>query len=340
MRSLRFALSLLAGFVVIAGAQAGHTYKVAREIRLGGEGGWDYLTFDSAAQRLYIARATRVMVVDVDSGKLVGEIPGTAGVHGVALVPKLGRGVTSNGKDNSATIFDTKTLKTIATVKTGGKPDAILFDEPSGHVLTFNGQTNDVTIIDPDKAANIGTIALPGRPEFGVSDGKGKAFVNLEDKNQIAVIDLQARKVLNTWGMEGCDGPTGLAMDQKNRRLFSGCHSGVLVVMDADSGKNIQKLPIGQRVDAAAFDPETQLVFTSNGDGTLSIIQQESPYQYRNVQTVTTVKGARTMALDRIHHTVYTVTMLPSPGLVGSVRIQGSSTQAGAGEFGVLVVEP
>lgn len=331
MRLLCSPLLLLAGFALFAGAQPLPTYKVARDIKLGGEGVWDYLTLDSSAHRLYIARSTRVLVVDVESGKLVGEIPNTLGVHGVALVPKLDRGVSSNGKDDSATIFDLKSLRTIATVQTGAKPDAILFDEPSGHVLTFNARSNDVTIIDPEKAANVGTIALPGRPETGVSDGEGKVFVNLEDKNQIAVIDLESKKVLTTWPLEGCDEPTGLAMDRKNRRLFSVCHSGVLVVVDADSGKNIQKLPIGQRVDAATFDPQTQLVFASNGDGTLSIIQQELPSRYRNLQTVTTVMGAKTIALDSIRHVVYTVTNLPPATPAG---------KTGGGEFGVLVIEP
>jgi DNA-binding beta-propeller fold protein YncE len=329
MRLLRITSLLavaLASLVTISGAQSVSDYKVTRQIKLGGEGGWDYLTFDALARRLYIARATRVMVVDVDSGKLAGEIPGTSGVHGIALVPKLNRGVSSNGRDDSATVFDLKTLRTIATVKTGGKPDAILFDKPSGHVLTFNGRTNNVTIIDPEKAVAIGTIALPGRPETGVSDGEGKVFVNLEDKNMIAVIDLKAQKVLTTWLLEGCEEPTGLSMDPKDRRLFSGCHNGVLVVVDADSGKNIQKLPIGKSVDATGFDPEAQLIFTSNGEGTISIIKQESPASYRKLPDVVTRPGAKTLALDVRRHVVYTVANL--------------TTSPSSVEFGVIVVEP
>ncbi len=191
---LTFLMLALAG--TLAQAQNPSGYTVSRRITLGGEGGWDYLTFDGEARRLYVARATRVMVIDVDNGKQVGEIPNTNGVHGVALMHKLGRGVTSNGKDNSATLFDLKTLAPIATVKTGGKPDAILFDKFSGLVMTCNGKSNDITLIDPEKAVAEGTIALPGRPETGVSDGKGKVFVNLEDKNLIAVIDVASRKVL------------------------------------------------------------------------------------------------------------------------------------------------
>jgi hypothetical protein len=291
----------------LAQAQTSSGYSVSRRVTLGGAGGWDYLTFDSEARRLYVARATRVMVIDVDSGKPVGEIPNTNGVHGVALVHKLGRGITSNGKDDSATLFDLKTLAPIATVKTGGKPDAILFDPFSGLVLTFDGNSNDTTLIDPGKAVAVGTIALPGRPETGVSDGNGKIFVNLEDKNMIAVIDVAARKVLATWPLTGCEEPTGLAMDAANRRLFSGCHNGALIVVDADSGRNVQKLAIGNGVDATAYDKEAGLVFTSNGEGNLSVIRQEGPDKYTSFANVPTQKGAKTMALDAGKHVVYSV---------------------------------
>jgi WD40 repeat protein len=326
-RSFCFAVLLLALAGTLALAQKTSGYKVSRRITLGGEGGWDYLTFDGEARRLYIARATRVMVLDVDSGKLVGVIPNTNGVHGVALANKLGRGMTSNGRDDSATIFDLKTLEPIATVKTGAKPDSILFDMFSGLVLTFDGKSNDVTLIDPEKAVALGTIALPGRPETGVSDGKGRVFVNLEDKNQIAVIDVGARKVLATWPLTGCEEPTGLALDMANRRLFSGCHNGTLVVMDADTGRNVQKLAIGSGVDAAAFDKGTGLVFTSNGEGSISVIQQESPDQYTSLANVPTQKGAKTMALDANKHVVYTVANAPAD----------ASGKAGA--FELIVVE-
>jgi DNA-binding beta-propeller fold protein YncE len=296
---------MLAG--ALAQAQPPSGYKVSRRITLSGDGGWDYLTFDSEARRLYVARATRVMVIDVDSGKQVGEIGNTSGVHGVALAHKFGRGITSNGKDDSATLFDLKTLEPIATVKTGSKPDAILFDKFNGLVLTFNGKSNDTTLIDPAKAVAVGTIALPGRPETGVSDGKGKVFVNLEDKNQIAVIDVAARKVLKTWPLTGCEEPTGLAMDTANRRLFSGCHNGALVVVDADSGRNVQKLAIGNGVDAVAYDKNAGFVFTSNGEGNISVIRQDGPDKYTTFGNVQTQKGAKTMALDGSKHVVYSV---------------------------------
>jgi hypothetical protein len=307
VRDFFFAVLMMTLAATLAQAQTPSGYKVTRRITLGGEGGWDYLTFDGEAQRLYIARATRVMVVDVASGKVVGEIPDTAGVHGVALVHKLGRGVTSNGKADSATIFDLKTLATIATVKTGAKPDSILFDPFSGLVLTFDGKSNDVTLIDPEKAVAVGTIALPGRPETGVSDGKGKVFVNLEDKNMIAEIDVAARTVLASWPLAGCEEPTGLAMDTANRRLFSGCHNGTLVVTDADSGRTVQKLAIGNGVDAARFDKDAGLVFTSNGEGSISIIRQDGPDQYTSLANVPTQPGAKTMTLDAGKHVAYTV---------------------------------
>lgn len=306
-RTFCLTLLVLSFAGALAQAQRPSGYSVTRRITLGGEGGWDYLTFDGETRRLYIARATRVMVIDVDSGKLVGEVPDTQGVHGVALMHKLGRGIASNGKDDSATLFDLKTLVPVATVKTGTKPDAILFDPFSGLVMTFNGKSNDATLIDPEKAVAVGTIALPGRPETGASDGKGKVFVNLEDKNMIAVIDVAARKVLATWPLNGCEEPTGLALDAANRRLFSGCHNGVLIVVDADTGRNVQKLAIGNGVDATAYDKEAGLVFTSNGESNISVIRQESPDKYTSFANVPTQKGAKTMALDAGKHVVYSV---------------------------------
>jgi DNA-binding beta-propeller fold protein YncE len=302
---------LLAGILTLSsGAQNKNAYHVTRTIPLGGDGSWDYLRFDPDGKRLFVSRATRVMVVDLAHGKLAGEIPDTAGVHGVALVTGAHRGVTSNGKANTATIFDLGTLQTIATVPTGDKPDAILWEPFSKTVLTMNGRSNTITIIDPQAGKAVGTITLPGRPETAVSDQKGKVFVNLEDKGQIAVVDMAQRRVLSTWDLAGCTEPTGLAIDihdGAHTRLFSACHSGVLVVVDAATGKNVQKLAIGNGVDAAAFDPATQTVFTSNGEGSISVIQQLSADSYRNVETVPTLPGAKTMALDPDNHLLYTV---------------------------------
>ncbi|MGO9437782.1 MAG: YncE family protein [Terracidiphilus sp.] len=298
-------LASLAG----AGVYAQHepTFHITRSFNLGGDGSWDYLRFDSAANRLFITRSTRVMVVDLASGKLVAEIPDTPGVHGVALVPELQRGVTSNGKANTASIFDLDSLKVANTVPTGEKPDAILWEPFSRTVLTMNGLANSITVVDVAAAKPLSPIALPGRPETAVADAKGKIFVNLEDKAQIAEIDMATHSLLHAWDLEGCTEPTGLAIDVESARLFSGCHNGVLVVVDANSGRNIQKVPIGQGVDAVAFDPAIHTVFTSNKEGTISVVRQLNADEYQNLETVQTLPGAKTMALDPIRHVVYTV---------------------------------
>lgn len=301
----------LAAFLSVAAcnaqAQQNAPFHLARTIELGGTGSWDYLRFDAQANRLFISRSTRVMVVDLAAGKLVGEVPDTAGVHDIVLLPEIRRGVTSNGKANTATIFDLDSLKAVATVPTGEKPDGMLWEPVSKTALTMNGAANTVSMIDVPAAAVVGTIALPGRPESAATDGAGTVFVNLEDKAQIAEIDIAKRAVVTTWDLAGCTEPTGLALDREHHRLFSGCHNGVLVVVDARTGKNIQKLPIGLGVDAVAFDPKLHAIFTSNKDGSISIIDQVDADTYRNRETVTTLPGAKTMALAPDRHVVYTV---------------------------------
>lgn len=295
------------GVATAAPAQQRRDFHILRTIPLGGDGGWDYLQFDPDANRLFIARETRVMVVDLADGKLAAEITNTLGVHGVALDVVHKRGVTSNGKANTASIFDLDSLKVIGSVPTGAKPDGILWEPFTKTVLTMNGAANSVTMIDTGRHQPVSTIALPGRPETAVSGGKGKVFVNLEDKAQIAEIDLAKRTVSHTWNLAGCIEPTGLAIDIELGRLFSGCHNGVLVVVDANSGVNIAKTPIGMGVDAVAFDRKIHTIFTSNKEGSLSVIEQVDAGTYRNVQTVTTLPGAKTMALDPSRHLVYTV---------------------------------
>jgi len=317
MRTCRFLcttllLAMIATPLFAADAATDSGYTLTKRIAIGCEGGWDYLTFDASSRRLFIARATRVQVVDVDSGKLVGEITGTAGVHGVAIA-NAGRAAISNGKADSVLIIDLKTLAPIATVKTGVKPDAIFFEPLTGLVLAFDGGSNEVTLIDAAKAVAAGSIKLPGRPETGVSDGKGKVFVNLEDKNAIAVIDINARKVVGTWPLAGCEEPTGLAFDGATNRLFSGCHNSALVVVDAASGKNVQKLTIGAHVDAVVFDAAQKLVFTSNGEGNISVVKQVSADEYTSYANVTTGPGAKTIALDAAQHKLYTVANVAGP---------------------------
>jgi DNA-binding beta-propeller fold protein YncE len=302
--------SIMASLCLCAGSMAGQSsgsFHLLNTFVLGGDGSWDYLRFDPAANRLFIARSTRVTVVDLAKHQVAGEIPDTAGVHGVALAADAHRGVTSNGKANNAFIFDLQSLKVQATITTGEKPDSILYDPFTHLVLTMNGHADSATLIDVAHAKTEGTIALPGRPETAVSDGKGRVYINLEDKAQIAVVDMTARAVVHTWDLAGCTEPTGLAVDLDHARLFSGCHNGVLAVADATSGREIQMLPIGAGVDAVGFDPQLHIVFTSNGEGSVSVIQQDDADHYRNRETVPTLPGAKTMALDPERHLVYTV---------------------------------
>lgn len=279
-------------------------YKVVRKVEVGGEGGWDYLTFDSAARRLYVPRSTRVLVLDADSFTAAGEISNTQGVHGVALAPELSRGFTSNGRANTITIFDTRTLKTIAEVKaTGENPDAILYDAATKRVFAFNGRTANATVLDAASGEVAGTIALDGKPEFAAADGKGRVFVNIEDRNLIAVIDAKKLVVEKKWPLAPCEEPSGLAIDRGRGRLFAGCHNRLMAVVDADSGRVVATVPIGEGVDANAFDSGSGLAFASCGDGTLTVARAEGA-GYAVAQTVTTQPGARTMALDEKTHAI------------------------------------
>ncbi len=263
---------------------------------------------DSSSRRLYISRATHVIVIDADSGKPVGDIPDTPGVHGIALAPELGRGFISNGREGTVTIFDLKTLKAITKVKAGENPDAILYDPASKRVFAFNGRSHDATAIDAAGGTVVGTIKLEGKPEFAASDGKGEIFVNIEDKSQIDAIDPDKLEVKASWPLAPCQEPSGLAIDRKNRRLFAGCDNKMMAVVDADTGKVVATTPIGDGVDANAFDPGTGLAFASCGEGVLTVVHEDSPTKFSVVDNVPTQQGARTMALDEKTHNVYLVT--------------------------------
>ena len=292
-------------------------YRILKTYEVGGEGAWDYLTIDAEGRRLFVTRSTRVIVLDADTGQSLGEIADTPGVHGIALAPDLGRGFTSNGKAGSATIFDLKTLKVIGSVKTGENPDAIVYEPTTKRIFTLNGRSKDATAIDAATGEPVGRIELGGKPEFAVADGKGKLFVNLEDKSEVVVLDPKELKVTARWPVAPGEEPSGLAIDVKNRRLFSVCGNKMMVVLDADSGKVVATPAIGENVDAVAFDPTTDLVFSSNGDGTLTIIHEDSPSTFTVVQNVVTLRGARTMALDPKTHNVFLATAkfgpTPSP---------------------------
>ena len=292
---------LLASTLIAAGS-----YKLVKTIPIPGEGGWDYLTADSSNRQLYVSHATEVDVVNIDSGAVVAKIPGTNGVHGIAIANDLGRGFVSDGRDNQVTIFDLKTLKTTSTAKTGSNPDGIVYDPFSKRVFAFNGRSSDMTAIDAKTGDVAGTVPLGGKPEFPVTDGKGNVYVNIEDKSEIVRFDPKTLEIKNHWALgPQCDSPSGLAIDTKSRRLFPVCDNKVMAIVDADSGKVITTVPTGEGTDAAGFDPGTKLAFASNGEGTLTVIKEESPDKYSVVENVKTQRGARTMALDLKTHTVY-----------------------------------
>ena len=296
-------------------AQSAPGYKVVKTWKLGGEGGWDYLTVDPDGRRLFIARSTRVMVVDEDSGKLLTEIPDTPGVHGVALVPEFGHGFISDGGEDMVAIFDLKSLKVLNKIKVGTKPDAIVYDPFTKRVFTFNATSHDTTAVDAAKGEVVGKIDLGGKPEFAASDEKGTMFVNIEDTSELVAFDPQKLVVKSRWKMNGCEEPTGLAMDRKNRRLFAGCGGNKkMAVVDADSGKVIAMPDIGDGCDATAFDADQKLAFASAGDGTITVIREDSPDKFSVAETVRTQDHARTMALDPKTHELFTVTAKVLPG--------------------------
>lgn len=282
------------------------SYEVVAKYPVGGTGGWDFLTVDEKRHRLYVSRGDHVQVLDTRSGKVVGDLLGTAGVHGVALAEDLGFGFTSNGRSDSVTVFDLNTFAVVETIKiTGANPDAILYEPFSKRVLTFNGRSANVTAIDAATRRVVGTLAVSGKPEVAVADGRGQVFVNIEDKNLIAVIDAATLTVSKYWPLGSCDGPTGLAIDRQRNRLFSVCHNKKMIVVDGNSGNVIKELPIGADVDGAAFDPEMDLAFSSNGDGTVTIVKSSESGQFAVVGTVATQKSAKTIALDSITHRIY-----------------------------------
>jgi len=283
-------------------------YRLLKKIPLEGEEGWDYLSLDSAGRRLYISRETWVLVFDLNTEAVAGDIRGMNGVHGIAIAPESNRGFTSNGKDGTSTFFDLKTLKPLGQVKTGKNPDAILYDPATKRVFALNGGSESATVIDAATGTVAGTVGLGGTPEFGVADGTGRVFINLEDKNQVVMMDSRKLAVLARWPLGPGQKPTGLAIDRKNRRLFSTCRdSRTMVVLDVDTGKILTSLPIGGGVDAAEFDPETALVICSNGDGTMTVVHEDSPAKFTVLENVQTWGGAKTMALDPKTHRVYLV---------------------------------
>ncbi len=293
--------------LAVAVCRADGPYHFIKEIPIGGDGGWDYCTVDSAAQRLYVSHGTKVVVIDLAKDQVVGEITNTPGVHGIAIAPGLNRGLVTCGRENKAAIVDLKTLEILSKVDTGANPDGMLFEPGRQELYTFNGRGSSATVIDAKTSKVVATIPLDGKPEFAQADpAAGRVYDNLEDKSEVAVIDAKTHAVVTNWPIAPGEEASGMAIDLKNHRLFLGCGgSKTMVMLDSASGKVITSVPIGQGVDANAFDPGTMLAFASCGDGTTTIAKEETPDKLTVVQTLETQRGSRTMALDPATHKIY-----------------------------------
>ncbi len=331
---------LLSGILTLTAAACGHaadTYRLLHEIPVGGEGGWDCLSVDPVGHRLYVSHASKAVVIDTQTDKVVGEIADTPGIHGIAVAAKLGRAFTSNGRENKASIVDLATLQTLAKVETGANPDLILFEPGQGEVYAFNARGASVTVIAAATGTVTATLPLGGKPEFAAADPAAhRVFVNIEDKNEVAVIDTQTHTVTARWPIAPGEEATGLDIDLAHHRLFLGCSNARLLVLDSTDGHIVANLPAGQGIDGAAFDPGTQLAFTSNGrDGTATIVHEDTPDKFTVVQTLTTAPGARTMAVDPVSHKIY----LPSAQFEAPVAGSTARPKMIAGSFKVLVYE-
>jgi DNA-binding beta-propeller fold protein YncE len=305
VRSLTAVIALAGAAMVYA--QPGPAYGVTHTYPLGGEGRWDYVVPDPPNHRVFIARQTRVMVVDQDTGKLLGEVAGVNGAHGTAVVNSAGHGFATSGTDGAVLMFDLKTFKVLQKIPAAEDADAIIYDQPSNRVFTFNGDAHSSTVIDPKAGKLITNISLGGKPEYGASAGDGRVFANLVDTNEVVEIDAKTATVTRRWPTAPCKQPVAMAIDTAHQRLFSGCRSGVMAVSDYRSGKVVATVPIGSGVDGAGFDAASGDAFASNADGTLTVIHQDSPDQYHVVQTLQTPQASRNMGLDPTNHRVFVV---------------------------------
>jgi DNA-binding beta-propeller fold protein YncE len=318
--------------VASVSAAAGARYSVVKEIPIGGRGGWDYIAADAGAHRLYVTHGTHIVVVDPERAAVVGDIPDTPGVHGIALAPDLGLGFTSNGGENTSTIVNLATLKPVGKVKTGENPDAILYEPAHQEVYTFNGRGGTATVYGARSAAVVATIPLKGKPEAAVHDAAGgRIYVNIEDTGEVAAIDTAAHTVASRWTLSGCQSPSGIALDAARHHTYSVCDNGVMVALDTTSGRVVGTAPIGKRPDGAAYDPGTEDIFSSNGEGTLTVARWQDD-RLTVVQTVKTQPSARTIALDPETHRIFlpAATLLPAIG--------GPRPMPAADSFKVLVV--
>lgn len=315
-------------------AQTSSSYRVTHTYTIGGEGSWDYVVPDPPSHRLYIARQNRVMVVDEDSGKLLGEVTAVQGAHGTAIAEATGHGFATEGDGKSVMMFDLKTFKMLGRIPAAEDADAILYDGASNRVFTLNGDANSSTVIDPKAGALITNIALGGKPEYGVSAGDGKVYANLVDKNEVVEIDAKSATVSRRWSAAPCKQPVAMAIDTAHHRLFSGCRSGVMAISDYQAGKVVTTLPIGAGVDGAGFDPGPGDAFASNADGTLTVIHQDSADQYHVVENLETPKGSRNMGVDPTNHRVFVVS-----AKFGPVPAGGRRGPVLAGSFALMVIE-
>jgi DNA-binding beta-propeller fold protein YncE len=339
-RESMLALLALGVGPTIQGQRLQPPYHLLRRVVLGGEGKWDYLAMDPVRRRVFIAHGTEVLVVDADRDTVIGKVPDTPGIHGVALAQNLGRGFTSNGADSTVTIFDLASLKILERITvTGRKPDAIVYDSVSGRVFTFNGGSGSATAIDAASGKVVGTLALGGAPEFAVADGQGRIYVNLEDRSALFSFDTRTLAPGATWPLAPCESPSGLALDRAAHRLFSGCANRLMAVVDGTDGRVVGTVPIGGHVDACVFEPMTHRVFSSNGDGTLTVADASGP-TVRVIATIETELGARTMALDPRTHHLFLVTAQYGPAPSATEENPHPRPPTIPGTFTLLVYGP
>lgn len=313
-------IALVIASVTTLSAQTASTYHVTHKSLLGGTGSWDYVIPDPASHRLFIAREDHLMVVDEDTGKLVGTVAGIHGAHGTAIAAGTGHAFATSSEDRSIVMFDPETLKVLARIPAAEDADGILFDVPSGRVFSLNGDANSTTVVDARSGKLVTNLALGGKPEYAASAGDGKLYINLADKDQIVEVDTRSSSVSRRWPTSGCKHPVAMAIDTLHHRLFSGCRSGVMAVSDYRAGKVVATAPIGQGVDSAAYDPEKGELFASNADGTLTVIHQDNADTYRVSQTLTTPLASRNMGLDPTNHRLYVVSAEFGPAPAGSKR--------------------
>ncbi len=341
----QIALTLLVPVIMASAVQGQQArpaaYHIVRQISVPGDGGWDYLAYDPGTHHLFVSHGTEVAVVNPDSGTVAGRIPDTPGVHGIAFAPDLNRGYVSDGRDTTVTVFDLHSLAVLQRVHvTGANPDAIMYEPTTHRVFTFNGRGDNATALDARTGAVVGTIALGGKPEFAVADGHGGVFVNIEDQGEIVAFDASTLSERARWTLPGCEEPSGLAYDAAHGRLFSACGNGRMVILDSKSGKLVASIPIGDGVDAARFDAATGLAFASNGEGTLTVIHEETPDSFRVIESVQTQPGARTMELDPVTHRVFLSVASFGPAPAATAQQPRPRRTLVPGSFRVLVLAP